>query len=136
MGEEKEMSFKPTVLLYGLRPEMVVIHGVVKSIFDRHSMGCVITSGRDSHDGLVSLHSCGGDVPVCFALDYRSIHIADPFVKQRILTDLKTELPFCDIILHAVGGGAEHYHIEFDPKHDKVFQDKKAAWKRGENVNW
>lgn len=132
-------TVKKYVLLYGLRAEMLFAHSIVKEVFDKHGQACNITSGRDSVDGRVNktLHDAGNsEVPAIFALDYSSLHITDSGIKQRILLDLKTSLPFCDILLHSVAGSVEHFHIEFDPKDDPVFQAKKELWKSGKQVNW
>jgi len=137
--ETKMITYKPTVLLYGARPEMVLAHFTVVAVFEKYGQACNVTSGRDSFDGRVSktLHDAGNEnVPAIFAFDYSSVHITDNGIKQSILRDLQTYLPFCDVLLHSVAGSVEHFHIEFDPKNDKVFQDKKAAWKAGRNVTW
>lgn len=133
------ITYKPGMLLYGLRTEMLLAHFTVAAVFEKHGQACNVTSGGDSADGRVSatLHAAGTeDHPVIFALDYSAVHITDSGTQQRILLDLQTYLPFCDVVLHAVAGGVIHYHIEFDPKHDKVFQAKKAAWKAGQQVTW
>lgn len=131
------ISFKQGIRLYGIRPEMVVILIVCYEVFQRHNQACVVTSVSDGHRGTPSLHNVGDNqLPESFALDLRSVHITDLTMKNRILGDLKVNLPFCDVLLHAVAGGAEHYHVEFDPKDDPVFQAKKQAWKNGEDVNF
>ena len=116
---------KASVLLFGIKPEMAIVHSEVKSIFANYGYGCVITSGVDSHAGKLSLHNEG------LALDYRTKHIPDD-VCNRMVNEIKTALPCCDIGLHSRSTPNEHLHVEFDPKNDKVFQFKKAAWKSGE----
>jgi len=117
---------------------MLEAHLIVAEVFSTHGQACIVTSGRDSADGRLgkTLHDAGLNVPACFARDYSSIHITDQTIKNRILLELKSRLPFCDVLLHSVQGGAEHFHIEVDPKNDPIFQAKKAAWKNGENVTW
>jgi hypothetical protein len=118
---------------------MLLVHLTVKDIFDKYSQALNVTSGRDSADGRVNktLHDATiNGVPAIFAIDYSSVHITDGGTKQRILQDLKTFLPFCDVVLHSVAGSVEHFHIEFDPKNDKLFQDKKELWKAGQQVIW
>lgn len=123
-------SIKSGVKLYGIKPEMVYVNGIVQSTFNNLGYGCVATSivGKQHKD--YSLHPSG------YAIDYRSKHISDPIMKQTILKELKRNLPCCDIILEHVGEDQEHYHIEFDPKDDQQFQELKQAYKRGEIKNW
>ena len=133
------ITYKPSVLIYGLRPEMLLAHITVVAVFEKYGQACNVSSGGDSADGRVgkTLHAAGTDEhPVIFALDYSAVHITNGGIQQDILRDLQTYLPFCDVLLHAVGSSPLHYHVEFDPKYDKVFQDKKAKWKAGQPVVW
>lgn len=114
---------KNKTILYGISPEMCIIHSVVVSIFERHGYGWAITSavGRKHMDK--SLH------PVGFAIDYRSKHLPNTSVKQQLFQELKQALPCCDLLLEDLDGEQEHYHIEFDPKYDDKFQQDKQTYK-------
>ena len=63
-------SIKQGVKLYGIKPEMSAVDSVVTSVFAKHGIDCVITSGVRPADGK-SLHGAG------FAYDYRANHIDD-----------------------------------------------------------
>ncbi len=115
---------KNTVKLFGIQPEMVIVHSIIQRIFSNYGYGCVITSGLDSHEGRISLHNEG------LALDYRTKHIPDD-VCARLVEELRMHLPQCDLGIHSPGTPNEHLHVEFDPKNDSEFQAKKAAWKQG-----
>lgn len=123
-------SIKSDVKIYGIKPEMVLVDSIVQSIFNEHGLDCVRTSIVGKEHKSYSLHPPG------YASDYRSKHIKTLSLKHQILDELKKALPCCDIVLEHIGKDQEHYHIEFDPKNDPVFQDKKAAYKRGEITDW
>ncbi len=116
-------SIKPKVSLYGIRPEMVLVHGVVCAVFTKYGYECVITSGVGKKHSKRSLHYVG------YALDYRTKHIGDNNVKRSILKSLETALPNCDVILEHVGEPQEHIHVEVDPKDDEEFQSDKIFYK-------
>ena len=115
-------SIKQGVKLYGIKPEMSAVDSVVTSIFAKHGIDCVITSGVRPADGK-SLHGAG------FAYDYRANHIDDIAMRDRILGELEESLPQCDILLHGEGDNI-HFHIEHDPKDDALFQADKAFYKQ------
>ena len=119
-------SIKHNVSLYGIKPEMADVDSVVKSVFSRHELDCVVTSAVRPPDGL-SLHGAG------FAKDYRANHIKQQDVRELLLSVLKKSLPMCDILLHGEGANI-HYHVEFDPKDDPQFQADKAFYKL--HGNW
>jgi len=115
-------SIKFKVSLYGIKPEMVIVHSVVASIFAKYNADCIITSGVGMKHSKRSLHYVG------YALDYRAKHL-NQGVKRNILQDLKEALPVCDIIHEHEGEPQEHYHIEYDDHQDAVFQEHKLYYK-------
>jgi len=115
-------SVKFKVSLYGIRPEMVIVHSMVASVFAKHNTECVITSGVGMKHSKRSLHYVG------LALDYRTKGVSDGVVRN-ILQDLKEALPVCDIIHEHKGEPQEHLHIEMDPHQDEKFQEDKLYYK-------
>lgn len=113
---------KHTVKLFGIQPEMVMIHIEVRGVFLNLGYECVFTSGLDSHEGRVSFHNIG------FALDYRTKHMPE-WAKIQLIDELKRAIPMCDFGIHSPGTDDEHLHVEFDPKNDPEFVAKKAEWK-------
>lgn len=116
-------KIKPKVSIYGTRPEMAIVHGVVCSVFDKYNQDCIVTSGVGKKHSKRSLHYPG------FAYDYRTKHINDRSVKMSILKDMREALPCCDIIFEHEGEPQEHYHVEFDDKFDEQYQSDKLFYK-------
>lgn len=119
---------KPTTLLYGIKPEMVICHPIAEAIFNEMGFSCVITSGVGKEHKKYSLH------PVGYALDLRTKHIVSLSIKKKIVEKMKKYLPCCDVILEHVGEDQEHLHYEFDPKNDKKFQSDKQIYRQ--TGNW
>ena len=116
-------SIKPKVSLYGIRPEMVLVHGSVCAVFAKFGHDCIITSGVGKKHSKRSLHYVG------YALDYRAKHISDNKMKRTILGQLQNNLPNCDIVLEHVDESQEHFHVEFDDHNDEEFQSDKLFYK-------
>ena len=116
-------SIKSGVSLYGIRPEMVMVHNCVTSVFAKHGYPCVVTSGVGMKHSKRSLHYVG------LALDYRTKHISDNQYKRAIVMSLQTVLPCCDVVLEHVGQEEEHLHVEMDPKDDEQVQEDKKYYK-------
>ena len=113
---------KNTVLLYGLKPETVLMDSIIRGIFSKYGYGCVVTSGFDSHEGKISFHNLG------WALDYRTKQIPETIL-NTIVEECKKALPQYDVGLHSKDTDNEHLHSEFDPKNDPKFKANKAIWK-------
>ncbi len=114
---------KNGVILYGIKPEMVLCYGIAESIFNEMGFGCVITSAIGKEHMDKSLH------PVGYALDLRTKHIDADTIKLQIVEEIKKALPQCDVILESLGEDQEHIHFEMDPKDDKLFQNHKRIYK-------
>lgn len=115
---------KPGVLLYGIRPEMVIVDGIVQQIFEGMGFGCVRTSIVGKKHKKNSLH------PVGYAVDYRTKHLNSKTIADSIHEELKKALPCCDILLEYWGQEQSHFHIEFDPKDDTKFQADKVVYRQ------
>ena len=115
-------AIKPGVKIYGIRPEMVVVDSIVRSIYNDHKFGCVITSGVGKKHSEFSLHYPG------FANDYRTKHIPIE-AKYAIIADIRKALPCCDVVFEHEGKAQEHLHVEFDPKDDENFRAAKMIYK-------
>jgi len=115
---------KSGVLIYGIKPEMVLCHSIADNVFEANGYGCVATSvvGKKHKDR--SLH------PVGYAEDFRTKHIKTLQEKLAIVDQLKEALPCCDVILEHVDKDQEHIHMEFDPKDDAKFQRDKMIYKQ------
>jgi len=101
------IKLKHGVKLRGIRPEMVLGHGIVASVFDRYGLlGCTITSANDSQHGSGSLHFNGS------ALDYRTRDFYPEIDKTAFTSDIKDALgPEFDVVLES-----DHIHVEYQPK--------------------
>ncbi len=117
------MKIKSGVIIYGTRPEMAIIHGIVCSVFSKYGVDCVITSGVGKKHSEKSLHYPG------FAYDYRDKEIADD-KRNPLMNDLRDALPCCDIIYEYKGKPQSHIHCEFDPKDDAEFQKHKMYYRK------
>jgi hypothetical protein len=113
---------KNTVLLYGLKPEILLADNIIRGIYTKYGYQCIITSGFDSHEGLISFHNIG------LALDYRTKFV-DYATLNKMIEELKSALPQYDLGLHSKDTPNEHLHVEFDPKNDPLFVAHKAVWK-------
>lgn len=109
---------KPNVSVFGMRE---IFWGMVTcAMYLRaHGYDFVVTSGSEKETGhsWSSLHY-GGQ-----ACDFRSKHI-DPRdgtrrSALRLLDEMRAALgKEFDLVMEDVGGGNEHYHLEFQPKRD------------------
>ncbi len=125
-------NIKAGVRVYGIQPEMVLVDNIVQSIFEGFEEDCRRTSivGKKHKKG--SLHDVSGDLekPKGYAIDYGTKQISSRGVKYQIFHMLKQKLPQCDILFEHEGGEQEHFHVEFDPKDDLIFQKHKAIYKQ------
>ena len=117
-------AIKPKVKLYGIKPEMVLIHTIVVGIFNKHGVDCVITSGVGKKHSKRSLHYPG------YALDFRIKHIDNESTIKDITRDLIEALPCCDVVLEHLFQPQSHLHVEYDPKDDDQFQEDKLYYKK------
>lgn len=115
-------QLKPGTTIYGIRPEMVMCHGSVVSVYNKRGFYCMVTSGVGKKHSKRSLHYVG------YALDYRTKHLSDD-VKRKIVKEIQEALPCCDVVLEHLGEEQEHIHVEYDPKDDEQFQADKAFYK-------
>ena len=101
------IKLKHGVKLRGIRPEMVLGHGIVASVFAGYDLDCIVTSANDSKHGRGSLHFDGS------ALDYRTRHIPETGFDWAIfMQDIKDALgPEFDVVLES-----DHIHVEYQPK--------------------
>lgn len=101
------VSFKPGVLLEGLKPQILIGLLAVYSVFSKYEYDLVITSGSDGQHMEGSKHYSGG------ALDIRSKHITNYAVKQKILSDCTIALgENFTFILESPGENNEHFHLQ------------------------
>ena len=105
------IRLKSTVRLLGLRPEMVLAHTVVASVYAHHGHDCVITTGPEG------THSYGSEHYTGLALDYRLNDIQPVENRAKIVTDVRAALTGDFDVLHEyIGTPEEHLHVEYDPK--------------------
>ncbi len=101
---------KPGTSILGLKPEALLGLTIAASVFDKHNVDTILTSGGEGKHSRGSLHFSG------LAFDLRSHHLLNP-TKQVILKDLRRGLgKSFDVVLEAQGGVNEHFHIEYQPK--------------------
>jgi len=104
------MKLKGNVRLRGLRPEMLMGHWCVQTVFADRDYRCVVTSANDSGHGHGSLHFGGS------ALDYRMKHVALGD-KGTIVAAVKEALTNeFDVLFEGEGTANEHLHVEYQPK--------------------
>jgi len=105
------LTVKTGVNIDQLCDEMVDVLPVVNRTFMEHGFGCTITAGKDGQHMKGSLHYVGE------ALDFRSVHIAQQEMKNKILAELKDKLgsDFDCLFEGTAAGRTEHYHVEYDP---------------------
>ena len=105
------IRLKPGVRLLGIRPELVLAHTVVASVYAHHGRDCVVTVGIDGRHSLGSEHYVGA------ALDYRLNDIDPVELRSRITDDARKALGADFDVLHESPGTLnEHLHVEWDPK--------------------
>lgn len=99
------ISFKASVPLGGLQPDMLYAIDKCNDIFDKYKYDCVITSTTDGKHMKNSLHYVG------YAIDLRTYHIQKNHLEEMTHA-LKDKLGRnYDVILES-----NHWHIEFDPE--------------------
>lgn len=106
------LSLKPEVRFADPLQAIPTILLVATLEFAHHGQECVVTSLGDGKHGEESLHPKG------LAVDLRSKHLPSG-LKQTILQALRIALPQCDILLEYEGQPNEHYHLEWDPEHNR-----------------
>lgn len=116
-------SIKKGVIVYGIRPEMVLVDTIVQSIFEHFEEDCRRTSIVGKQHKIGSLHPPG------FAEDYGTKQISTRKTKYAMLNMLKEKLPQCDILFEHEGEEQEHFHVEYDDKNDPIFQAHKKIYK-------
>ena len=105
------IRLKSTVRLLGLRPEMVLAHTIIASIYAHHDHDCVITTGIEG------THSVGSEHYTGLALDYRLNDIHPPEDRGRITVDAIAALgKDFDVLREGAGTEQDHLHVEWDPK--------------------
>jgi len=100
----------------GIRPEVLLAHIEVRSIFREIVGYCVVTCGMEGKHSIASLHYAGN------ALDYRANTILDNTVRDTILNRVRSDLGYpdsdYDFILEVDEEEPEndHFHLEYQPK--------------------
>lgn len=99
------MQIKSGVRILGLRPEMLLAVIAAESIWQRHDVELVITSGIDGKHSVGSFHYNG------LGLDFRTNSMSASAAEMAV-NELKQALgDDFDVILEV-----DHCHCEFQPK--------------------
>lgn len=100
------ITCKESVRFRVMRNELLRLLLVADKVFAQHRLGCVVTSGTDSHDP-DDPHYNG------YAADFRTHHIAAADTKYAIVAEMQAELgPDYYVFLEAEGTDNEHCHAQ------------------------
>lgn len=109
---ERGIIFKSGTSLYGLHPKIRTAIWKARRVFLDAGHRLVVTSAWDFTHGQNSFHHYG------MAVDFRSQEIPTG-MKATILARLKQALGGeFDVILEDLGGGNEHFHVEWEAGRD------------------
>lgn len=104
------ISIKGGVSILGFKPEALLGLIIASSVFDKHDVDLIITSGGEGEHSRGSLHFSG------LGFDLRSKHLVSG-LKKVVLRDLRQCLgKNFDVVLEKRGKPNEHFHIEYQPK--------------------
>lgn len=105
------MILKRSVIIDGVRPQMMVAIGFLEAAYANFGFSLIITSAKDGNHKTGSKHYSGDGV------DFRTKHLPGD-VKHKILAFARAKLDPLgyDTILEYEGGENEHIHSEWDPK--------------------
>lgn len=99
------MKFKKTVLLTGIRAELLAALNVADGVWADFGEKLIVTCVGDGQHSTTSLHYAGS------AADLRTRYFP-PAVRQQVRDALKDSLPDdYDVVLEAT-----HIHLEFQPR--------------------
>lgn len=105
------IRLKTGVRLLGLRPEMVLAHGIIAAAFAEHGHDCTVSTGIEG------THSPGSEHYAGLALDYRLNDVQPVEHRVVIVTTVRDALGADFDVLHESRGTPnEHLHVEYDPK--------------------
>jgi len=99
------IELKESVVLSGVRPEMVVGLIAAEGVYSFYSIPLVVTSVTDGSHGPHSRHRVG------LGADLRTFNVPEDTIPE-IVDDLKRVLgPHFDVVLES-----DHIHLEYDPE--------------------
>lgn len=113
MNQLRALHIKPGVDTRGVKAPTWDAVMIALTACEARGVACVITSMTDPAPGRKpeSLHNKG------LAFDLRTSHIERQSEREALRASMAAALGRdWDVILHAVGTGAEHIHVEYDPK--------------------
>ncbi|HZK07853.1 MAG TPA: hypothetical protein VFC92_06595 [Bacteroidales bacterium] len=94
-----------SVIIQGIRPELLFAMQVVDGVYDTHGQELVITSVVDGGHDFTSLHYSGGAFDArTFYFTVKVLHSVHREIKKRLGVDF-------DVVLES-----NHMHIEYQPK--------------------
>lgn len=99
------MRLKHSVKVRGMSVEILLAFVIANSVYGKHGVECVETSGDDSVHSNTSLHYAGN------AIDLRTRDLP-PHSKQTVRDEIKDRLTVdYDVVLES-----DHIHIEYQPR--------------------